>query len=82
MIQRYPKYATDALKKLIDARARNAPRAELMRLEATVKAISRPEPTTPKFRDVERKSGAVVVDIDSYLEKERLQREWKCAPED
>jgi hypothetical protein len=70
MTPRYPKYATDALKRLIDARARNAPREELARLEAKVKAISRPEPTTPSKV---RKEPSVVVDLG----RERLEREWK-----
>jgi hypothetical protein len=76
MSPRYPKYATDAKKKLIDARARNAPRAELARLEAVVKAQSRPAPTAPKVRKVEHKP-SVVVD----LERARLEREWQSAPE-
>jgi hypothetical protein len=78
MSPRYPKYATDALKRLIDARARNAPREELARLEAAVKAISRPEPTTPiKARNVQHKPAAVVVDLD----RARLEREWQSAPD-
>jgi hypothetical protein len=74
---KYPKYATDALRKLIDARARNAPRKEVARLEAAVKAQSRPEPTTPiKVRKVERKPSVVI-----NLERERLERSWESAPE-
>jgi hypothetical protein len=74
---KYPKYATDALKRLMDARARNAPRAELARLEARVKAISRPEPACPpKVRSVPHKPAAVVVD----LKRARLEAEWESAP--
>jgi hypothetical protein len=92
MSPKYPKYATDALCKLIDAHARNAPRAELLQLEARCKAVSRP--TTPaKFRasidghiaralgrnvQTEHRAARDVVD----LERERLKREWKSAPED
>jgi hypothetical protein len=72
---KYPKYATDAKKKLIDARARNAPRAELARLESVVKAQSRPEPATPaRVRKVEPKPS--VID----LERARLKVEWESAP--
>ncbi len=74
MSPRYPKYATDAKKRLIDARARNAPRAELARLEAVVKAQSRPEPATPaRVRNAEPKLSSVVVD----LRRLELERAWK-----
>ena len=75
---KYPKYATDAKRRLIDARARNAPREELARLEAVVKKQSRPEPATPvKVRNVEHKPSGIVVD----LERARLEREWESAPD-
>jgi hypothetical protein len=91
---KYPKYAGNALRELIDAHARNAPRAELMRLEARVKAVSRPE-TPAKFRaamerhiaralgrniQTEHKARDVVaMNLDSEL-RERLERSWESAP--
>jgi hypothetical protein len=91
---KYPKYAGDALRKLIDAHARNAPRAELMRLEARIKAGSRPE-TPAKFRammdkqiaraldrnvQTEHKARDVVaLNLDREL-RERLERSWENVP--
>ena len=91
---KYPKYASNALIKLIDAHARNAPRAELMRLEARCKAVS--QPTTPaKFRasiekhiaralgrNVQTDHGArdvVAINLDREL-RERLERSWESVP--
>jgi len=92
---KYPKYASNALIKLIDAHARNAPRAELLRLEARCRAVS--QPTTPaKFRaamdkhiakalgrNVQTGHGAArdVVAIDPDRERrERLERSWESVP--
>ena len=91
---KYPKYASNALIALIDAHARNAPRPELLRLEAEVKRISRP--TTPtKFRAAMDKHIAlafgrkiqsehnardvVAINLDRDL-RERLQRSWESIP--
>jgi hypothetical protein len=91
---KYPKYASNALRKLIGAHARNAPRAELLRLEAEVERISRS--TTPtKFRaamdkhiasalgrniQTEHKARDVVaINLDREL-RERLERSWESAP--
>jgi hypothetical protein len=91
---KYPKYATDALRRLIDAHARNAPQAELIRLEARVKAVSRPEPPA-KFRammdkqiaralgrnvQTEHKARDVVAINLDRERRERLERSWESVP--
>ena len=93
---KYPKYASNALIKLIDAHARNAPRAELLRLEARCKTVS--QPTTPeKFRasidahvskalgginrNVQTEQKARVVAINRDRElRERLESSWEDLP--
>ncbi len=91
---KYPKYACNALRELIDAHARNAPRAELLRLEAEVKRISRP--TTPtKFsaamelhiaralgRNIQtdyKPRDVAAINLDREL-RERLERSWESVP--